>query len=718
MKSFFYLVVSILFTTTLYSSTIEMTDKEKLWVENHPTVLVSNENDWAPIDFAENGEAKGYSVDLLRLLSTKIPINLKFVNGYSWTELLKMFDNRKITLMHTMAKNKERREKYSYSDGYMSWELSYLVNKENTNIHSSKDFAGKKIAVGKGWLSTKKVKKLYGDSIFIEYDKSKEMLEALVTHKVDIVFDNRFVAHYLMEKMSLTGIKVGGDIKLPYEEGEDSQLYFVAHKKDDSLISLLNKALKNLSPQEKLQLEKKWLLKESKDKIEFTQKEQEYLKKKGMIKVCIDPNWMPFESFDKKKHYVGMSADYFHIFEKLMGIPISTVYTKTWSESIEYAKQRKCDIYSLAMETEKRKKYMDFTSPYLNVPLVIATKPEVSFIADMSALKNKKVGIVKGYAFNEIIRKNYPEIKVVDVKNLSEGLQKVADGELFGMVGTLSSVGYLFQRKFVGELKIAGKLPQTWELGIGVRNDEPILKDIFEKVLQIISKEQQQEILNKYIAIKYETGTDYKLLVKVLVGVFLLFAFIFYHNRKLTRLNKELESLKNKLQEQADHDPMTHLYNRRYFHYISENLFNIAQRENEPIGIIMVDIDFFKHVNDTYGHDIGDMVIKRLAHLMKNETRKSDIIFRFGGEEFVILLPKTDIEGAFNIAEKLRKIVYQESVELPKGESLHFTVSLGISCLDKQDTKIEDIITRSDKALYKAKQSGRNKVVVYEESLS
>jgi polar amino acid transport system substrate-binding protein len=452
----------------------------------------------------------------------------------------------------------------------------------------------------------------------------------------------------------------------------------------------------------------------SKTILPLTDTQKSYLEKKKVIKMCIDPDWMPYEKFDKKGHYVGMTAEYFTIFQKKLDIPIVPVHTKTWSESIEAAKSRKCDIYSLAMATPERKTYMNFTSPYLSIPLILATKLDVPFMDDLHFLKKKKVGIVKGYAFNEIIRREYPNIEVVDVENLEDGLQKVANGELFGFVGTMASVGYMFQTHFMGELKIAGKFKEKWELGIGARNDEPILLDIFENAIQNISPQTQQRIFSKYIAIKYEKRTDYMLIMKILLVVLLIVLFGMYHYRKLHKINKELECLKNKLQEQADHDPLTQLYNRRYFHNIAEDMKALSIREKKPMSIIMIDIDFFKKVNDTYGHIIGDKVLIMLSSILKKHTRKSDIVARFGGEEFVILLPDTNLAGALEIAQKLRMLVAKEIISVEGNTSFSITISLGATEVLENDRNVDSAIDRADKALYKAKENGRNCVMTYE----
>ena len=449
--------------------------------------------------------------------------------------------------------------------------------------------------------------------------------------------------------------------------------------------------------------------------LNLSDKEKKYLSQKN-ISMCIDPHWMPFEKFDKYGKHIGMSADYYAIFREMLHTQIRPLQTKTWSETLAFAKERKCDIISLAMETPERKKFLRFTTPYLKVPIVIATKLDKAFIYDLKSLENKTVGITKGYAFVELLKKKYHNLKIVEVKNIEEGLTKVDEGKLFGYIGTLASVSYMFQNGISGELKIAGKLQETWELGIGVRNDDEILFNILQKAVDNLDRKQQQKILNSWISIKYDQAFDYNLLIKIFTGVFVFFMFGVYHNRKLSRINKKMHILQKKLLEQAHRDPMTNLYNRRFFHEVACELLKIAKREKNDMCTIMIDIDFFKKVNDTYGHNVGDDVIKKLAKILQTHTRDSDIVARFGGEEFVVLLPNTNAKGALQIASKLRKTVEDEVIRIDDMKALTFTISLGVDEVLFEDENIEPSLNRVDEALYRAKENGRNQVVSFSDS--
>ena len=183
---------------------------------------------------------------------------------------------------------------------------------------------------------------------------------------------------------------------------------------------------------------------------------------------------------------------------------------------------------------------------------------------------------------------------------------------------------------------------------------------------------------------------------------------------KIRARTQDLESSKEELKILAATDPMTKLYNRRYFATISDKIFTEAKLGGNNIVLIMLDIDNFKKISDTYGHHIGDKVIISVAEILKERTRKSDIVCRYGGEEYMILLPQGTIEISMKIAENIRELVEQLTIELEHERVLSTTISIGISETNTLvDSNIEIAINKADNALYEAKRSGKNKVLVY-----
>ena len=192
----------------------------------------------------------------------------------------------------------------------------------------------------------------------------------------------------------------------------------------------------------------------------------------------------------------------------------------------------------------------------------------------------------------------------------------------------------------------------------------------------------------------------------ILATIIVLFLIIGYF---ITKINKQLNATQIQLKEQVNHDSMTGLHNRRYLYQISDNLINLSKRENQDMYLIMFDIDNFKSINDTYGHDVGDKVIVSLSKEVLKSIRKSDIAARWGGEEFLVLLPHTNQHGAMVLAEKIRLAI--EKLHL---DEVDFTVSVGVANFDyAEDNDIDDAIKKADEALYEAKNSGKNKVCLY-----
>lgn len=169
---------------------------------------------------------------------------------------------------------------------------------------------------------------------------------------------------------------------------------------------------------------------------------------------------------------------------------------------------------------------------------------------------------------------------------------------------------------------------------------------------------------------------------------------------------KRLEAL---LREQATHDALTGLGNRHDFQRHFREELSRRDRYQRDSAILLLDLDHFKKVNDRYGHDAGDFVLKRVSQLMREQLRAVDVASRWGGEEFCILLPETGLDEALAAAERFRAGLAREPLDY-QGKSIPVTVSIGVTTLRQDDRRIEDVIKRADAALYRAKHEGRNRV--------
>ena len=524
-----------------------LSTKEKEYLKKNNSITVHNEQNWPPYNFNINGEAKGFSIDYMNLVASKLNLNIKYINGPNWSEFITMIKNKDIDVMLNIRNTQDRREYLNFTKKYI--DASKTIFSNIANINNLNDLNGKVVAVPKDFFIHKFLEKNFPKiKLLIKKDIYSCIVSTIEGHSDAIVADYAVTRYLLQNKgLSFDYITVVKDKRLTTEMNIGISI-------DKPILrDILQKGMDVVTQDELNNLKDKWLSMSptnNKDNnlINLSKIEKEYLKKKKVINMCIDPDWMPFEKFEDGNH-IGISADYFKLFKNTLNLDFNPIITKSWNQSLEFAKDRKCDILSLVMETPSRKEYLNFTKPYLEIPLIIATKINVPFINDLSSLNNEKIGIPKGYAFVEILKNKYPTLNIHEVDNINDGLKRVNNGELFGYIGSLASVGYMFQSKYTGELKIAGKFDENWELGIGVRDDDEILYGILQKLVISIDSTKKQQILNNWIAIKYDQGFDKTIIYNILIILFTIILFFLYKQYILKKSIKEFNEVINATME-------------------------------------------------------------------------------------------------------------------------------------------------------------------------
>ncbi len=279
----------------------------------------------------------------------------------------------------------------------------------------------------------------------------------------------------------------------------------------------------------------------------LSKEELQYLQTKQSIKMCVDPDWLPFENINNNQH-TGIIADIYQEFQKSLTIPIKLVVTKNWNDSLKLAQTRECDILSVAAATPQRKKYLNFTKSYLQFPQVIVTREKEPFIENFEDILDKKIGVKKGAAIEELIKRKYPNINLVYISGIEDALYKVSSGELYGFVNTTATLGYAMSKYGMTDLKIASKVGIDYHLKIGVRNDDIILLNIMNKLIDTVDKKAIKLIKEKWLKIKVESFVNYNLIYKIII----LFAFVLlgtlYWNRRLKKEIKKRVLIEKKLE--------------------------------------------------------------------------------------------------------------------------------------------------------------------------
>lgn len=278
--------------------------------------------------------------------------------------------------------------------------------------------------------------------------------------------------------------------------------------------------------------------------VSFNAEERNYLDKKYEITMCIDPDWLPFEK-DNNNEHIGMVGDYMRHLSSLIKTPIVLISTQSWAQSLEFAKQRKCDIISSAIDTPARRAFLNFTEPSLQYSVAIVTTNDKSFVDSMDTISDKKLAIVKGYAFGELLQNRYPKLQFIGVDTLEEGFNLVRKGVVFGYIDPLPVLAYAIQKNAFESLKINGKFDEKWNLCIGVRNDEPLLLSVFNKAIKAVDEQVKTEIINRWISRTYEQKPNYTLVVQVGLIALALILFMVYRYLIVSHYNTQLKKAVN-----------------------------------------------------------------------------------------------------------------------------------------------------------------------------
>ncbi len=446
----------------------------------------------------------------------------------------------------------------------------------------------------------------------------------------------------------------------------------------------------------------------------LTKDEKEYLATRN-ISVCISPEWhSPFYDVDKNGNAVGLGVDYLHFLKKRFNLNFSIVKTHSWDKTRQLIKEGRCDILPFEIESKEKSELLNFTSPYMDFPVVITTRNDVRFVNGSRDLAGKPVVFLKDHYLKYFFQENPSSLDLREAESANAGLAEVSRGKAFAFIDSLPCTIYALQHsQYNSELKVSGRLAKDLKISVGVRKDDEKLFHIIQKCFNNITHQERKHIIDKWFTIEYAAQIDYVLIAEIVGGSFLIFAILLYWNRKIAHMNKVLQESRREIKKQnetlkiiSSTDKLTQLYNRGKIDEILQGEIENSLMAKECFGICLLDIDFFKKINDTYGHQAGDRVLVDLAGFLVSHTRASDYVGRWGGEEFLIIFPQIKVGDLEVLAEKLR----QEIKELSFGDLGHITVSLGITMFQKNDTT-ESIIKRADEALYKVKNSGRDGVI-------
>ena len=700
----------------------ELTSEEKIFLRQNPALRVDNLKDWPPFNFRKNGKHKGFCIDYMDLLAHKLGIEVEYVSGPTWGGFMEMLQTGDIDCLCDVVKTKNREETIAFTDPYFVIFSGIVVKKGGQTYNKVQDLAGKKVAVPEGFYYQEILERHYPDIEVVTKENTLNCLKAVSSGQVEAALAEKPVFDYLITQHFLTDLTSTSLINSRHFE--NTPVSIGVHKDRTMLRDILQKAMDAVTEDERSAIYRRWLNtdppKDNTSQIIFTPHERQWLEGRTDLTMCAHPSRPPFEQLGPNGDYAGIVAEIIGLLEERIGVPITVIPTKSWSQSLEYLRTGKCDLISSVVKGPKEEPGLAVSPPYLESAVVMVVRSDQPYLPDLHALEGKRVGIVKDNPVARYIQTHFPKIDIHYYPDLDEALKNTAKGEIDVALGSLHRVSYTIHDLGLYDLKIAGQTPYKDYLGLGINSQSPELKSIINKAVETLSAQEVSKITRKWLSIRYDKGFDTFLLLQILAGGGFLLAVFVLWNRKLARLNREIaeahKSLALKSQELETlsiTDRLTGLYNRMKLEEVLANELKRAHRTGQSFSIILLDIDLFKDINDTFGHQVGDEVLRELAELLLANIRQTDTVGRWGGEEFMIVCPETDREGGVILAENLRQKISTGTM----AQAGHVTCSFGVAGYSAGEGE-NLLIARVDKALHKAKNKGRNRVESAETILS
>lgn len=542
------LLLIILLLPFFCVAALDLTPAEQTFVKEHPVIRTRFTNDQPPLEFSDEGEPAGFIIDYLNHLAGLAGFEIDFGQGPEiWEKIEQDFADWKIDML-TGTVGSERYDGYALlGDPYLYFRRVYVVRRDDPEVHSPEDLNGKTVAATGGLLFVDVWKKKYPEIRFLKVDTTEEMVLAVADGRADATFTLKSTVDYFSARHALINLRTDG-VAARADGLEDC--FRIAVRSDwPELRSIFNKAMAAVPQRTRDALWNKWFdTADAKPPIFFTDEERAYIMEHPVLRYSTLPDAPPLEYCNGHGTCIGLTHEYMKRVEQQTGIHLEHVPARTRAEKLENFRSGRCDFLPTFAPYDLSTNDFLCTETYMKFPLVIATRIDVPFINTLADCAGQRVALVARIGVLTEYQKRFPTVDFVGCSSVPDGLRDLSQGKLFGVIGPQPVVAHQIQELYLGNLKITGKLDESLSLCALVRPKDAPLRDILNKVFRSVPPEEQAQMLNRWISIRFEEGFDYRLFWKILAGAggVLLLLLIRYrmaarYNRRLKVLNSELE---------------------------------------------------------------------------------------------------------------------------------------------------------------------------------
>ena len=666
------------------------------------------------MDSDEQGNVRGIFIDIWRLWADKTGQQIEFipVRPQNAKELVAQ---GKINAHVGLPLTKEDSAKFNIAATTFNTISSIYVKNTRTDIISVNDLNGKRLGVfgHSSYLTT--IEEQFPEVELVRMTNIPQMITSIESGEIDA-----FCASLETTNRSLNQANLLAEYKTLLAPNFDISFVSFSQLQNIELYNILYDGFKLITAQEKQSIVNRWQVKNQTSLKQINSylknldnDEINFLSKNKTFSVGVLSNYKPVEFINEDEEFSGINADILDHISKQTGLVFEYHYYDSWSNLYYDFINDKFDLSLGLTPSQERKGKMHFTKQYWQTPWgVIGAEKYKDKISDLADLQGLDVAIIQDYKSIDYINKNYPLIRLRLVADIEEGAQLLLDNEVdvyvdFYPILTNMLLDYPIESF---KIKYLNKLPPE-QNHIAVNKELRPLVGIINKGINTLSKSELESIRDYWLRVIIEEGYDKSVINQIALSFAIIVAVIIVSillwNRRLKKEVDIRRKLEDKLRHLATHDGLTKLANRGLFERYLAKSISFHKRHKKSLAVLFIDIDGFKAVNDTFGHALGDELLVTLSKILTDNVRESDVVSRFGGDEFVILLKNIDnYYGAHQVAKKII-----DSISQPidfSGKEVNVGASIGISLYPDDNSNVDTLIAHADALMYEVKKKTKN----------
>ncbi|MEW6996426.1 transporter substrate-binding domain-containing protein [Colwelliaceae bacterium BS250] len=587
------------------------------------------------------------------------------------------------------------------------------VSKKNALINETADLNGLKLGIYIDSPYRVTIKERYPNIELIEFLDVESMIKAELNGEVSAFLGTVEVVESQTRKDNLTS-----NYKRLLSPRYEVKFYSISNSSDQTLIKTFENteipsaAEKQAIINSWLQYDQSMIANTADYMADLSSAQLQFLSTKSTFTVGILDAYKPMEFADGDKAK-GIDIDILSLISVRTGIDFNYVFYADWSVLFADFKNDKIDLTMGMTPSQKRLETMRFSKEYISIPWGIIGRPNLSAeIDDADSLSGYNVAILEGYKAIEYLQQNHPLINLIIVNSIKQGAELLQSGEADLYIDfhpVLPNMILDFEINSFDIRYLSDIPPELNHIAVNYKYEQ--LPAILNQGINNITASDMDNIRDYWMRAIIKEGFDKDTVIRnsvfiLAVVLVIISTILFWLKNAKKEINKRL-ILEEKLRHTASHDLLTGLANRGLFSELLEKAIQLHKRQQQMLAVCFIDIDGFKAVNDNYGHGVGDKLLIKIGEMLIENVRDSDVVCRYGGDEFLILLNNIDNKEGAGVAA--RKIIdsFDTTIDID-GNPVNIGSSIGISLYPSDDEVAESLIKRADALMYQIKAKGKN----------